>query len=176
MITSDMITEVGRFGQPHGIKGELNAQLDVSPDSISCIVCDINGIYVPFFIASSRSRGPHSHLLTIDGIENESEASLLKNRPIFALKSEVEEQVDGSSADDADGFYAEDLIGYSIADTAGTLQGVIEDVDDSTDNVLFIAQTPRGEVLIPVADDFIEQIDADNKIITFDLPEGFLNL
>lgn len=174
MITEDMIAEIGRFGQPHGIKGELNASLDVAPDSISCLICDVNGIFVPFFISSFRSRGPHSQLLTIDGINNEVEAALLKNHIIYGLKEEVHTEDDETDSDA--GFYAEDLIGYTIADTEGALTGKITDVDDSTDNVLFLAETPQGEVLIPVTDEFITDIDTDNKIITFDLPDGILNL
>ncbi len=175
MITDDMITEIGRFGQPHGIKGELNAMLDVNPDDVSCLICEINGIYVPFFVSSFRCRGPHSQLLTIDGIGNETEATLLKNHVIYGLNEEVQDNLEDNTESEP-GFYAEDLIGYAIADEDRTLSGKIVDIEDSTDNVLFIAETPNGEVLIPVADEFIAEIDTDNKIITFDLPEGMLNL
>lgn len=179
MILKEQLTEIGRFGQPHGIKGELNATVDNDIDvkALRCIVCDIDGIFVPFFIASVRPRSATSLLLTIDGITNESEATLLQNKIIFALSEEIGDRGE-DDADDGDGFYAEDIVGFTVSDTSGTLTGEIEDVDDSTDNVLFIVKTdasPRP-VLIPVAEELIEEIDPDKRHISFDLPEGFLEI
>ena len=56
MILKEELTEIGRFGKPHGIQGEINATVDddVDVDAINRIVVNIDGIYVPFFIRSIR--------------------------------------------------------------------------------------------------------------------------
>lgn len=177
MITKDQITEIGRFNQPHGIKGEINATflLDMDIDQLSCIILDIDGIFVPFYIVSNRQRGAHSRLITIEGIDNEIKASSMSNKTIYALNKEID--ILPNDEGDADGFYAEDLIDYTITDTEGNLSGKITDIDDSTENVLFVVTTETGKKhLIPVADELISVIDAESRHITVELPIGLLDI
>lgn len=174
MITKDEIIEIGRLNQPHGIKGEINALVydGVDVGSLSCIVLDIDGINVPFFINGVRKRGSQSYLLTIDGIENEQKAASISNKTLYALRKDADGFDDNS---DGDGFYAEDLIGYEAATVDGTFSGTITDVDDTTENVLFIVTGSDGaEYMIPVADEFITDIDTGSRRIIFDLPEGLV--
>lgn len=51
MITSDEIIEIGAFVKPHGVKGEISAQIDYEIDlqELKCLIIDIDGIFVPFF-------------------------------------------------------------------------------------------------------------------------------
>ena len=73
--------------------------------------------------------------------------------------------------------YAEDFIGYNIIVGDNVLIGAIVDFDDTTDNALFIVKNQNDtEFFIPIADDFIVDIDIDNKIMTMNLPEGLLDL
>ncbi len=88
MITREEISLIGKFNKPHGINGEIsatiNAPLDVKEDC-SCIVCDIEGIFVPFFINEVRRKSQDNLLITVDGINNEQDAMTLVNRDIYAL-------------------------------------------------------------------------------------------
>ena len=55
--------------------------------------------------------------------------------------------------------------------------GKIIDLDDTTDNYLFIIETPDGRnVMVPVADEYVVDIDTENRIITLDLPDGLLDI
>lgn len=175
MIAAEQLTEIGTFGHPHGIKGEISATIDIDVDmaDLRCIVVDVDGIYVPFFITAIRPRSAQSLLLTIDGITNETEAAQMTNKTIFALTDELPEIDDEQ---DGDGFYAEDLIGFTISDADGKLSGEITAIDDATDNVLFIVSTDKGDVLIPVADEFIVDIDTDNNHLIVNLPQGLLDI
>ena len=56
-------------------------------------------------------------------------------------------------------------------------KGCIIDIDDSTANVLFVISLDNGhQVLIPAVDNFISDIDIDNKIIEFNVPQDLLDL
>ena len=59
MITPDILTSIGTFFKPHGIKGEISATLDydIDPSELRCIVLEIDGIIVPFFVDSRRPKG-----------------------------------------------------------------------------------------------------------------------
>ena len=174
MITADQLTRIGSFGKPHGVNGEITFLSDVDPDDLTCVVIDVDGINVPFFFSSTRPRGSESYLVKIDGIDGDAEVSKLVNKTVWALKSDLADDEDGEADD---GFYAEDLIGYTATDDASGLTGEITGVDDTTDNVLFIVKTGEGKnILIPVADEFIVTIDTDTKTVEMDLPDGLLDL
>lgn len=179
MITLDLLTPIGRLGKPHGINGEINAYLDVDIDieSLKRIILLIDGIYVPFFIASMRQKRSDTYIMALDDINNEREAAEFTNHPLYVLTSDniiIEDDTDG----DDEGLYASDLIGFTVIDddTQQTV-GEITDIDDSTENVLFIISTPSSAtVYLPVADEFITEIDTDSHILRMSLPEGILDL
>lgn len=175
MITDDEIILAGKFNKPHGINGEIAATLDIDPDlaGVKCVVTDIDGIYVPFFIENVRPKSTDTVLLSIAGIDNETKAAALSNHPIYLLRDDVDDIDDG----DEDGFYAKDLIGYTIVDDRREAVGKITDYNDSTENVLFVVNTNDGnEIFIPVADELIEEINTEKKIIYMSLPEGITQL
>ena len=54
---------------------------------------------------------------------------------------------------------------------------MIDDVDDSTANVLFSVATPTGgNLIIPASDDYIVEINDEQKLMVMHLPEGLLDL
>lgn len=174
MITRRQLTEVGRTIKPHGINGEIAATVDpiLDLDNARCVVLDIDGIYVPFFVESWRSRGSEAVLLDIDGVDDEKAAKALCGKDIYALNEDVEHP-----GNDADGFYADDLVGYSIIDATGELIGVIAGIDTSTVNTLFEVKRPDDtKIYVPLADEFIIAIDPDKSTITMELPDGLLDL
>ncbi|MCQ2288230.1 MAG: ribosome maturation factor RimM [Muribaculaceae bacterium] len=177
MILRDDIIEIGRYNKPHGVNGEISASIDVDIDvlgSFSCLVSDIDGIFVPFFVEAMRPKGASTALLTIDGIASEVEAALLVNKDIYVLKSEYESL---SDEEDCDELPIDYFIGFKMVADDGTEIGTIADVDDATENVLFIVERPDGdEVQIPAADDFIVSLDIDAKVMEMNLPMGLLEL
>lgn len=168
-----MLTPAGEFNKPHGIKGEISASFDPRVDvgALKCVVAEVNGLFVPFFIDAIRSRGADAVLLTIDGITDENEAKLLSRKPLYLLNGDAALAAD----DEDDGFYAEDLVGFSVLDEDGAVIGKIAGVDSTTANVLFVIDRPDGsEALVPVADEFIDGIDPESATITLRLPDGLL--
>jgi 16S rRNA processing protein RimM len=181
MIRRDELTPIGTIYKPHGINGEVTATFEqgVDPESLRCIVLDRDGIFVPFFINSIRSRGSQAVLMMIDGFNNEKEVAELSNQTIYGVTAELSDATDDEEFDDedGDGFYASDFVGYTIVDEDNELIGKIVELDDRTDNFLFVVETKSGdEVFIPVADEFITDIDTDTKTLTMNLPIGLVDL
>lgn len=176
MIEQSQLTAVGKFLKPHGVNGEVTA-LRLSDDldfgSLSCVVVDIDGIFVPFFIRSVRPKGAETDLLGIDGITDETHASRLVNKTIYALSRDLpEEEPDG------DGLFADELIGFEVENAdSRELLGKVVDIDDSTANFLLIVETPSGaRLLIPVAEEFIVDLDPQARHMSLSLPEGLLEM
>jgi len=177
VILESEIIEAGKFNKPHGIKGEISAtvEIDIELDDVKCIIIPVDGIYVPFFIESVRPKNNDTYLISIDGVDSEGKAQYFTNHRFFILKSDLAESDD--EYDEEDGYYAADLIGYTIEDDRAGKIGTITDINDTTQNVLFLVETDDGdEVYVPVADEFIISVDSEEKIIRTALPEGIVDL
>ena len=176
MITRDELIAIGHYNKPHGVAGEISATLDVEWDllrELSCLVSDIDGIYVPFFVNAVRPKSGDTVLLTIDGVGNEKDVARLVNRDIYALKREYrQESIDA----DADGYPLDFFIGFELRDSDGSRVGNITDVDEQTENAIFIIDRDGTDLMVPATDDLIVEFDVDNKVMVMDLPEGLLDL
>lgn len=176
MITREELIEIGYYNKPHGVAGEISATLDVDIDvldNLSCLVSDMDGIYVPFYVKACRPKTSETVLLTIDGIESEQEVSRLVNRDIFALKRDYRQQAEDV---EADGYPLDYFIGFSILSLDGSRVGEITDVDEQTENAIFIVERDGQEILIPAADDLIMEFDLDKKEMVMNMPQGILDL
>lgn len=161
------LVEIGVFGKPHGIKGEIAAMPDEGRDVVagSFVFAEIDGIPVPFRVEAVRTKGA-GLLLTLKGVDTEAQAALLASKTIFA-----ESDMSDPSDDDSEGFYLDDLTGFTIV-AGGEVVGCIDDVDFSTENALFIVDRHGEEVLIPAAPELIDSIDADTRTVAMTLPDG----
>ena len=175
MIKREELIGIGHYNKPHGIAGEISATVDVDVEvlqDLSCLVSDIDGIYVPFFVNACRPKSQETVLLTIDGIATEQEAARLVNRDIFALKREFAQESEDA---DADGYPLDYFIGFELKDGDVTV-GQITDVDEQTENALFIVSRGDDVVMVPANDDLIVEFDLDKKLMVMNLPQGLLEL
>lgn len=171
-LKSDDLTAIGRVLRTHGVKGELNIELyDIDkavPSDFSCLIFDIDSIFVPFFVKGERSRGASSVLIELDDVNSDNAASTFVGKEVYVLNSEL-------GHDDGDDEYItlEDLVGYTLYDTDGTLVGIIADVDDSTANVLFEVERPdNSTVHVPAAEPLVTDVDPEARTLTMNLPTG----
>lgn len=171
MIEASQLTQIGRFGKPHGVRGEISAVIDTEINNLPCIFVEMDGLMVPFFVGNVRTKGVESVLLTIDGVDTQEKAAAFTNRPLYARSADLPEE----DTDD-DGFYLDDLVGWTIVDGETTV-GTIDDFDDSTANYLFHVLAPDGStIIVPASTDLIEGADPDTKTLFMNLPEGLLEL
>ena len=176
MIVRDELILIGHYNKPHGVAGEISATVDVDArvlQALSCLVSDVDGIYVPFFVNACRPKSSETVLLTIDGINNEREAARLVNHDIYALKREFRRESEDA---DADGYPLDFFIGYELRDVDGTSLGQIIDVDEQTENAIFIIDHNGAELMVPATDDLIVEFDLDKKLMVMDVPDGLLDL
>lgn len=173
MIKQEEVYRIGRLGKPHGVKGEVSFQ--VSDDvfdrvDADCLVLELDGILVPFFIEEYRFRSEDIALLKLEGVDTADQARELTGCSVFFLRRLAD--------NDREEVTWAEIIGYRIID-ANTLQevGTLTNVDDSTVNTLFNVTTKEGdEVLLPAGEDLITAVDKAARNITMTIPEGLLDL
>lgn len=174
MIEKKELIEIGKFQKTHALKGELNALLKVDAEYVedkNPLIIETDGIPVPFFAESVRPKGTESYLIKLEGVDSIEEANELVNSIIYAPRKSLEEYAGEELLLD------DDLEGFKVVDRNFGEIGMLEYIDSSTENELLVVQSQEGEtVYIPLADDFIVDIDQNNRIINTSLPEGLLNL
>lgn len=172
MIRVESLANIGSVIKPHGIKGEFSAEIDADPADLRCLIFDIDGIFVPFYVDGTRPRSSHAWLIKLDGVNDERQAAAFTGKEIYALREDVAED----DEDTADGVYLYDLCGYALYDNS-VLVGQIESIDDSTANILMHVSAPDGKtVFVPFAEDLVIGIDSTQNIITMNLPDGIIDL
>jgi 16S rRNA processing protein RimM len=173
MIKKEDIISIGHFAKPHGIKGEMNLILsaDISFDEWEepYIVCEMEGILVPFYLEEYRYKSDTSLFVKLENVDSDGAAREFANREAFCPPEVVTDQ-------DADRLSWSRFIGYNVVDTAHGLVGEITGIDESTLNVLLVINCKDNELLIPAAEEFILSADPAGKQLKVELPDGLLDL
>jgi 16S rRNA processing protein RimM len=170
MIRAEELIKTGKLIKPHGIKGEIvaSSEIDLLDNKTPCLVLDVEGIYVPFFIESLRPKGA-GFLIKFERVNDEKAVKELVGKELFFprqhLSASYEEPITWDS-----------YLGYTVEEEHLGILGELEAVDDSTLNVLLTVRSPQGELLIPAAEDFFLSIDDHHRRIVLTLPEGLLEL
>lgn len=170
------LIEIGTLGRPHGVEGEINARLTIDVPTFESL-CDseelfifvyIEGLPVPMKVEGWREKGPEGILLKLKRFDTREDAFKLTGS-LFA----VEESLLGEEAM----FSPSHFVGFQIYTLSHRYIGRVVRVDDSTANILFAVETEDGkEILVPVADELVQEVDAVNRIIELSIPDGILDL
>jgi 16S rRNA processing protein RimM len=160
---------VGRFGRPRGVSGEI--YITPATDDPSRFL-ELNDI-----IVSGKGRRRRLHLeavevtggrpvAKIEGIDSRDQAAQLTNLSIEIPIDQVRELPEGS-------YYQFDLVGCQVVDEDGTEYGVIEEILFYPANDVYRIRSERfGEILFPVVDKFVLEVDIDGKRVVVRPPEG----
>lgn len=174
MIQEKELIEIGKILKTHGVKGEMtflfNKEEYVDVDTEFYFFL-LDGLYVPFFVEDFRFSSNDSAIIKIEEIDTVEEAATYSDTLIF-LPKELLKNIEKETKVESEW---EQFIDYTVFDEHNKLIGVIESVDSSTINVLFVVVNDKDiEILIPATTDFILEIDSDKKELYLSLPEGLL--
>ncbi|MDR1918888.1 MAG: ribosome maturation factor RimM [Tannerellaceae bacterium] len=174
MIRKEEVGKIGRFTKPHGIKGEIGlvTAYDIfDAEGEPFLICEIEGILVPFFIEAYRSKNDSLFLVKLETVDSEAAVRELSHRevyyPLQALQAEDRKLP-------ATGWAA--YIGYSVADEQHGLLGAIKAIDESTLNTLLQIDSGEKEWLIPAVDEWVLAVDHGERRLSLAVPEGLLEL
>ena len=173
MIKREDLIKIGQFNKPHGIKGEISFTFtkDIFDESeCKFLICEINGIFVPFVIEEYRFKSNVTALIKLKDIETDAKVKIFTNSDVYFPKKYL--KGDPSSEITSWDYF----IGYTLVDDISGNIGSITDVDETTINVLFVVEREGKEILVPASEDLITEVDTENKIIKMIIPEGLIDL
>lgn len=172
MILNDDLIPIGKVLKPHGIHGEMAFEFssDVfDREEVPFFIFELDGIFVPFRVVSYRLRSASTALVQLKGISTEEQARAFSGLTLYISSGYLGKMDD----EEVEVQYFE---GFELVDIHHGSIGIVSEVDQTTENALFVIPRGDDEVLIPVGDSYILTIDHEKRIITVDLPEGLLEL
>jgi len=172
MIRKEDLFKAGRFLKPHGFRGEITLLTDyLIPEQIQSpyLVCEMDGIPVPFFTENYRPKGSATVIVKLENVDSETVARRLSGRDVYYPLSALTEDENGETG-------LSQLEGYIVESDAQGEIGAITGIDDTTLNVLLRVDYQGNELLIPAAEELIVSIDHQGRRLKMKLPEGITEI
>lgn len=172
MILKSEIFPVGQITKTHGVKGELafNTSYPILEEvDVPFIILEPDGIFVPFYPENIRFKTDSAGFLKLEGIDSEERAAELVGQNIY-LPNEFLDKADENDV------HVDYFVGFEVIDETKGIIGTIAEIDDKTENILFVVSGKNGQCLIPAVEEYITEIDDKKRILRMDLPEGLLDL
>lgn len=166
MLSADTpLLPIAQVIKSYGTGGEI--MVSVFPqwpedfDETEPVFLYFEGLPVPFFIESLEFRGNRARL-RLEGID-----SLEAADELAGMKLHLPADRAGGDADE------EELVGYTLQDTSGSIRGTISALHDFGGNVcLSVTAADGGEQLYPLHEDLIAGFDEERRILILEIPEG----
>ncbi len=164
--------QLGWVLKPHGTKGEVNIVLDVDRpedyNEMESVFVEINKNLVPFFVEWMQLKGNRA-LVKFEGLDTLERAKDIQSKRLFLPLSGLPEL-------EEDQFYYHDIIGYTMEDRMLGPIGPVEHIYSKTGQDLFSVTHKGREILVPVTDAWILDVDHEKKKILVELPEGLIDI
>ena len=163
---------IGKLSKLYGFDGEAILVADNSfPKKIEkteWVFLVIDGLPVPFFVLRFSIRTDSSAIIKLEDISSVEKMEQLLGREIF---------IEETRKKNARKLKPENSIkGYIVTDKIKGDIGIANDVINYNDNYLLQVYKSETEILIPVSDEIIIEINDRNKTILVNTPEGLLDL
>jgi len=123
--------------------------------------------FIPFFVAEAKGANAGEYILNLEDINEVEPAKMLIGKDVF-----IKDEIVNKLPDDSPLLW----IGFNIVDKEKGGIGKIEDVVQTGHQWLGKLTYEGREVLIPLIDQLIIEVNRRNKFIRMDLPEGLLSL
>lgn len=164
---------LGKIVKKYSFKGELLAKLDTDQpelyENLDAVFIQIRNSLIPFFIESSQLHKSDLLRLKFEEIKTEEDADSLLKSDLY-LPLELLPKLEGNK------FYFHEIIDFTVNDVNFGMVGIVKGVNDSTAQALFEIDRNGSEILIPMNDEFIIEVNRKTKTITVETPPGLINL
>lgn len=163
---------IGYVTKTKGLKGEVQLYFEFENfDAIDfdVIFADMNGKMVPFFVSTYKLYPNSTGLFYFDDIDHIDKAQALVKKKMYLPLTQMPER-------DEDDFTYQDLKGFIATDEKLGELGEIIEVNEYPQQFVATVHYKNRDVLFPLNEDFIVEIDDEENVLHLDLPEGLLDV
>jgi 16S rRNA processing protein RimM len=171
-MTIDEAFYIGYITKTKGLKGEVQLYFEYDEPELldlDVVFAEMNGKMVPFFVASCKLQHNNTGNIYFDDIDHIDKAQPLLKKKIYLPLTKMPDRSE-------DEFHYNDLKGFIVSDeTHGELGEIIE-VNEYPQQFVATVSYQNKEIMFPLNDDMIIEIDEDEGTLLVDLPEGLLDI
>ena len=164
---------LGKIVKKYSFKGELLVRLDSDDpeiyEQLESVFVELDHRLIPFFIEHAQLHKSSLLRVQFEDVQSEEDAEALLGKELY-LPLDLLPKLTGNK------FYYHEVIGFVVIDQTFGPVGKIRKINDTTNQALFVIDREGKEVLIPINDDFIKQVDRDNREVRVAVPEGLIDL
>ncbi len=167
------LLEVGKIVNTHGLRGEVKV---VPWTDCPEVFEDIEAVYVKKkneyekLTLKGIKYQKNNLIVKFSEIQDINEAEKYKNQVLYAEREALGELPEGT-------YYIADLIGLEVVKEDGEKLGIINDVFNTGSNDIYdVKREGKKNMLIPVIDEVVLDIDIEAGKITVRLMEGLEDL
>ncbi|MDB4240437.1 ribosome maturation factor RimM [Flavobacteriaceae bacterium] len=163
---------LGKIVSKFSFKGEVLLKLDsdeIDFKKLKTIFLEIDGAIIPYSIDNIKLHKSSLLRVRFENIDNEEKANkIIKIKTYLPIKDLP--KLNGNK------FYYHEITNFMVLDlTLGEIGKVLK-VNDQTSQPIIVVINNNSEIMIPLVDDFLIDINRDKKTLTFNLPEGLTTL
>jgi 16S rRNA processing protein RimM len=159
--------EVGSAVKVHGTKGELKFVLTQNFKIKEWAFLEFRGKPVPFYIEHTKAEFADEMIMKLRSIDSVEQASTYIGKPLLMLAKQVKMV---KNANDWN------LQGYSMMDEQMGELGIITGIIDNTYQSLALVNYQGREIMVPLVDEIVLEINDKKKEVFVAIPDGLLTL
>lgn len=171
-MTKDKCFYVGKIVKTHGLKGEVTLRIDNEQfddiEELNYFLLDVNEQLIPYFIEDIAYHSNKAFVLFQD-LNTLEAANQFVGKSAYLPLELLPEKVGND-------FYSHEVVGYLVVDEEkGELGNVNEIIEYPTQSIIQIIKEGK-EILIPIHDDIIKDVNRDEKKIYIKAPSGLIDM
>ncbi|RED65995.1 ribosome maturation factor RimM [Cohnella lupini] len=173
-MSEERLLNIGKVVNTHGIKGEIKVwpqtdfpEVRFKPGNKLLMFPPDSGQPLTVEIVASREQ-KKMYVLQIKGFDNINQVEKYKG---WELKVPETDRVPLPEGE----YYVRDIVGCAVETDEGEQLGTVTDILSPGANDIWVVKMPKGkELLLPVIDDVVLNVDIAGRKITVHLLEGLL--
>jgi len=168
-VPDDKLILLGKIIKAHGYRGSVMVSLeDYLPEDISemeWVFIEIDQKPVPFFVSSFKEHASGNIILKFDGYDSSEIMTEFTGCRVF---------VDQGNIRNKKGIPPQTILaGFKLYDSSHNYIGLVDKVMSLPMQYMLVLHDDSGnELLIPLNEDWLIEIDKNGKKIIMDLPDG----
>jgi 16S rRNA processing protein RimM len=170
---SEKLITIGKIVNTHGIRGELKVVSETDfPERFDpgskLIIVDQQQQQTPVTVQSARLH-KNMYIIQFEKFSNINEVEKYKGSLL-----KIEGKYQGSLEEGE--YYFHEIIGCTVVSEEGEELGVITEILRPGANDVWVVSKPKSkQVLLPVIDDVVLDVDVANKLVKIHVMEGLLD-
>ena len=163
---------LGTIFKLHGYKGDVNIYNDndipLIFTNIDFFFVEINNELIPYFTYRVRPKKKKILLVKFEDVDSEEQALKILKRKVYLPNKFLPKLVDINPD--------KIIVGFDVIDKTLGRVGMVDFVNDKTPQKLIIVKDGEKEFFIPFHENFVINIDLENRILYVDIPEELMNI